>query len=235
MGYDLKEFAREAKKVIVDIDATELHKFASDPSFTMIEADAKMFIETLLSKVNPPNAVNILGWVSMCNQWKEAYPFVEPNGLHKEVDGLMNSYSFVKELNKHFAKDEIIVTDMGTALTCTHQVIEVKDQQRVVTSTGLGEMGYGLPGAIGASLAANKQRVVLISGDGSMMMNLQEMQTIIHHKLPVKLFVYINDGYLTIKHTQNNLFGNKFAGSGADSGAELRFRQDRRCFRIQDL
>jgi acetolactate synthase-1/2/3 large subunit len=107
---------------------------------------------------------------------------------------------------------------MGTALTCTHQVIEVQGQQRVVTSTGLGEMGFGLPGAIGASLAANHQRVILISGDGSMMMNLQEMQTIVHHNLPVKLFVYINDGYLTIKHTQNNLFGKKFSGSGAASG-----------------
>lgn len=218
VGYDLKEFAREAKKVVVDIDITELQKFASDPSFTLVEADAKRFIETLIGQVTPPKAVNILGWVSMCNQWKEAYPFVEPNGLHKEVDGMLNSYSFVKELNKHFAPNEIIVTDMGTALTCTHQVIEVKDQQRVVTSTGLGEMGYGLPGAIGASMAANNQRVVLISGDGSMMMNLQEMQTIVHHKLPVKLFVYINDGYLTIKHTQNGLFGKKFSGSGADSG-----------------
>jgi acetolactate synthase I/II/III large subunit len=97
-------------------------------------------------------------------------------------------------------------------------VIEVKDQQRVVTSTGLGEMGFGLPGAIGACLAADKQRVILINGDGSMMMNLQEMQTIIHHKLPIKLFVYINDGYLTIKHTQFNLFGKKFAGSGEASG-----------------
>ena len=107
---------------------------------------------------------------------------------------------------------------MGTALTCTHQAIEVTDQQRVVTSTGLGEMGFGLPGAIGASLAADGQRVILINGDGSMMMNLQEMQTIVHLNLPIKLFVYINDGYLTIKHTQNNLFGSKFAGSGAKSG-----------------
>jgi acetolactate synthase-1/2/3 large subunit len=130
----------------------------------------------------------------------------------------LNSYSFVKELNRHFKPNEIIVTDMGTALTCTHQVIEVKDEQRVVTSTGLGEMGFGLPGAIGACFAADKQRVILINGDGSMMMNLQEMQTIIHHKLPIKLFVYINDGYLTIKHTQFNLFGKKFAGSGEASG-----------------
>lgn len=216
VGYDLREFARDAKKVVVDIDQTELDKFASDSSFLLIRADGKEFISGLLS--SSATAGDIDEWVSTCNNWKEQYPFVEPGGLHKEEDGYLNSYSFIAELNKHFADDEIIVTDMGTALTCTHQVIKLNGKQRVVTSTGLGEMGFGLPGAIGASLAADGRRVVLINGDGSMMMNLQEMQTIIHYGLPIKLFVYINDGYLTIKHTQNNLFGKKFAGSGAASG-----------------
>lgn len=218
VGYDLREFARDAHKVVVDIDRTELDKFAADASFTLIEADAKAFISNMLEQVASPAPANISAWVDTCNNWKKNYPFVEPDGLHKEMDGMLNSYSFVKELNKHFTPNEIIVTDMGTALTCTHQAIEVTDQQRVVTSTGLGEMGFGLPGAIGASLAADGQRVILINGDGSMMMNLQEMQTIVHLNLPIKLFVYINDGYLTIKHTQNNLFGSKFAGSGAKSG-----------------
>jgi len=218
VGYDLKEFARDAKKVIVDIDPTELAKFSSDPSFILIEAHAKNFIEALLNEVNASFRDSIADWKKTCDAWKEKYPFVEPQGIHKEQEGLLNSYQFIKELNNHFSPDEIIVTDMGTALTCTHQVIKLKDKQRIVTSTGLGEMGFGLPGAIGASLAANKKRVILINGDGSMMMNLQEMQTIIHHQLPIKLFVYINDGYLTIKHTQNNLFGQKFSGSGAKSG-----------------
>ncbi len=218
VGYDLKEFARDAKKVIVDIDLTELDKFASDDSFTLVEAHAKNFIEGLLDEAHAPAKETIADWKNTCDTWRKKYPYVEPNGMHKEQDGFLNSYSFINELNSHFSSNEIIVTDMGTALTCTHQAISLKDQQRVVTSTGLGEMGFGLPGAIGASLAADKQRVILLNGDGSMMMNLQEMQTIIHHNLPVKLFVYINDGYLTIKHTQNNLFGSKFAGSGAKSG-----------------
>ncbi|MCC6180303.1 MAG: thiamine pyrophosphate-binding protein [Bacteroidia bacterium] len=218
IGYDLKEFARDAKKVIVDIDKTELDKFAHDTSFTLIECDAKTFIETLLGKDIQPTSQNLSPWITTCNNWKQTYPFVEPDGLHKEQDGFLNSYSFINELNKHFLPNEIIVTDMGTALTCTHQAIKLKEQQRIVTSTGLGEMGFGLPGAIGASLAADKQRVILLNGDGSMMMNLQEMQTIIHHQLPIKLFVYVNDGYLTIKHTQNNLFGPKFSGSGQKSG-----------------
>lgn len=218
VGYELKEFAREAQKVVVDIDASELAKFAGDASFTLVESDAKYFIETLLAHGQAPSKESIEAWKDTCSHWRKTYPYVEDAGMHKEQDGYLNSYSFIKALYPHFAPNEIIVTDMGTALTCTHQAIEVKDRQRVVTSTGLGEMGFGLPGAIGASLAADNQRVILINGDGSMMMNLQEMQTIIHHKLPVKLFVYINDGYLTIKHTQNNLFGHKFSGSGAASG-----------------
>ena len=218
LGYDIKEFSREAHKIIVDIDPTELDKFSSDKSFTLIEANAKHFLENLLNNVNAPLESNVKDWLTTCHNWKVKYPRVDANFLHAEKDGLLNSYSFIKELSTHFKSNEIIVTDMGTALTCTHQAIDLKDTQRVVTSTGLGEMGYGLPGAIGASLASDKQRVVLINGDGSMMMNLQEMQTIVYHQLPIKLFVYINDGYLTIKHTQFNMFGTKYAGSGADSG-----------------
>jgi acetolactate synthase-1/2/3 large subunit len=217
VGYDLKEFGRDAKKVIVDIDNTELDKFAHDPSFILIEANASHFIDEMVNKVIPPNTDNSK-WVSACNNWRSKYPFVEPSGMHKEQDGKLNSYSFIEELNKYFKQDEIVVCDMGTALTCTHQSIMLNGMQRVVTSTGLGEMGFGLPGAIGASLAANNGRIICINGDGSMMMNIQEMQTIVHHNLPIKLFVYINDGYLTIKHTQNNLFGKKFAGSGGASG-----------------
>lgn len=218
LGYDIKEFARDAHKIIVDIDKTELDKFNSDKSFTLIEANAKHFIESLLNEVEPSTVDATKDWISTCNNWKTKYPRVDATNLHAEKDGMLNSYSFIHELSKHFKSNEIIVTDMGTALTCTHQSIDLKENQRVVTSTGLGEMGFGLPGAIGASLAADKQRVILINGDGSMMMNLQEMQTIMYHQLPIKLFVYINDGYLTIKHTQNNMFGTNFAGSGADSG-----------------
>ena len=217
IGYDIKEFGRDAKKVVVDIDRTELDKFASDSSFILIEANASNFLKEILENITAP-LTNINKWVLTCNNWKNKYPFVEPNNMHKEQDGMLNSYSFIGELNKHFADDEIIVCDMGTALTCTHQSIVLNGKQRVVTSTGLGEMGFGLPGAIGASLAAENGRVICINGDGSMMMNLQELQSIIQLKLPVKLFVYINDGYLTIKHTQNNLFGKKFVGSGSSSG-----------------
>jgi len=217
IGYDYKEFGRDAKKVVVDIDRTELDKFANNPSFLLIESNASNFLKEMIKNIDIPGT-DISKWVMACNIWKNKYPFVEPNGMHKEQEGKLNSYSFVWELNKHFAQDEIVVCDMGTALTCTHQSIMLNGKQRMVTSTGLGEMGFGLPGAIGASLASDNGRVICINGDGSMMMNLQEMQTIVQLNLPIKLFVYINDGYLTIKHTQSNLFGNRFVGSGTTSG-----------------
>lgn len=217
IGYDLKDFGRMAKKVVVDIDKTELDKFSNDESFTLIQANALEFLDNML-ETDIANTLNFDSWIETCNTWRTKYPFVEPMGMHQEVDKKLNSYSFIQVLSKYFSNDEVIVCDMGTALTCTHQSIMLNGKQRVVTSTGLGEMGYGLPGAIGASLATDNKRIICINGDGSMMMNLQELQTIIHHKLPIKIFIYINDGYLTIKHTQNNLFGNKFAGSGKASG-----------------
>ena len=104
-------------------------------------------------------------------------------------------------------KTDVIVTDMGTSLTCTHATLKVKKGQRVITSTGLGEMGFGLPGAIGCALANNISRVVLIVGEGSLMMNLQELQTMNNLKLPIKIILLNNNSYLTIEHTLKALYG----------------------------
>lgn len=218
IGYDLSEFGREALKIVIDIDRDELDKFKSDKSFTLIESDAKLFIKDMMHQIPSISKLSIEPWIKQCNIWREKYPYVQPETIHKSQDGFLNSYAFIDRLSTYLSDDEIIVTDMGTALTCTHQAIRIKNNQRLITSTGLGEMGYGLPGAIGASLGADSKRVILVNGDGSMMMNLQEMQTIKFLNLPIKLFVYINDGYLTIKHTQFNLFGDKYAGSGLSSG-----------------
>ena len=107
---------------------------------------------------------------------------------------------------------------MGTALLSGHQVIRIRNKQRLMTSTGLGEMGYGLPAAIGASFARNKGEVICLNCDGGMMMNLQELQTITHHQLPIKIFIFNNDGYLMIKHTQKNLFQGLYTATDRDSG-----------------
>jgi acetolactate synthase-1/2/3 large subunit len=217
VGYSFKEFARAAKKIMVDIDPLELDKFGKQDSLLRIHADARGFIKKLLSNAEKVSFKPPKEWIDKCREWRERYPAVD-RSIHCDKQGYINSYNFINQLSNHFSPKEIIVTDMGTALTCTHQAIVLTGKQRLITSQGLGEMGYGLPGAIGACFANNKKRVVLITGDGSMMMNLQELQTIFHHKLPIKIFIYVNDGYLTIKNTQLGIFGKRFTASGKYSG-----------------
>ncbi len=118
---------------------------------------------------------------------------------------MINSYFFVETLSELLNEGEIIVTGVGTSYTGTHQVIKLKKNQRFISNIGCGGMGYGLPAAIGAALASNK-RVVLIEGEGGLMMNIQELQTVVHHKLPIKMFILNNNGYLALRITQTNYF-----------------------------
>jgi acetolactate synthase I/II/III large subunit len=217
IGYEFAEFARTARKVIVDIDPTELTKFGHPAETLLIQADARHFITTLLVAARGRKFAAPAAWLNQCNTWRERYPLVDPS-MHVTKPGTVNSYDFIYRLSQQFAPNEIVVTDMGTALTCTHQAIVLDHQQRLVTSTGLGEMGFGLPGAIGACLASERQRIVFITGDGSIMLNLQEFQTVAHHRLPIKMFLYTNDGYLTIRHTEQSLFGPHFSATGAENG-----------------
>ncbi len=224
VGYDLTEFARGAKRLMVDIDATEIAKLESILDLG-IEADAGDFLRSLLAEPTPArNSLESLAeavggtteWLAQCNDWRARYPIIEA-GTHDNEPGYINSYRFIDQLSSHLADDETIVLDAGTACTCSFQALRLRAGQRLVYSTGLGEMGFGLPGAIGASFARDKGRVILITGDGSFMMNLQEMQTAIHHKLPLKIFLFTNGSYLSIKHTQKTIFG-RYAGADPESG-----------------
>ena len=139
------------------------------------------------------------------------FPHIE-KVAHADSNRFINSYRFIDKLSNYYRKNECIVTDSGTALLSGHQVSKLKKNQKMFTSQGLAEMGCGLPGAIGASFARNKGEIICLNTDGSIMMNLQELQTIDHYKLPIKVFVFNNDGYLMIKHTQKNLFSGRYSG-----------------------
>jgi acetolactate synthase-1/2/3 large subunit len=232
VGYEWSEFAREAQVAIVDVDPLELEKFPSDSRFFKVCADAKNFVTTLLRDAQPqmePSA-----WLDQCRDWQKRYPLIEPD-LHVQSSGKLNSYRFVEALVGHLADDDVVVTDMGAALTSTHQALTLKSGQRLITSTGLGEMGFGLPGAIGAAFGKGG-RVILLAGDGSTMMNLQEFQTLVHHQLPVKIFLYANDGYLTIRQTQRGIFGDRLVASGSASGVTCPdFARLAEAFRIPSL
>lgn len=217
VGYDLTEFARAAQVAMVDIDPQELLKLGERIQLPVL-SDAGKFIERLLQEIKGINTQP--DWISQCEVYRERYPVVGPE--HDDMQdasgtSFVNSYRFMQVLEKYFHDDQIVTTDMGTALLSGHQVLKFKSGQRMLTSTGLGEMGFGLPGAIGAAIGANRE-VLCLNCDGGMMLNLQELQTIVHHQLPIKIIIFNNDGYLMIKHTQKALFAGRYSGSDQKSG-----------------
>lgn len=215
IGYDLSELARAARIDVVDVDPVEASKHQARVS-EMLVCDAAVFIEALTERLQQRAVARKPQWLAQCNAFQEQFSWVGPE--HDDQGGFMNSYRFMQRLNTFFKSDQVVVTDMGTALLCGHQVLMIGDGQRLMTSTGLGEMGYGLPAAIGASFARERGEVMCLNCDGGMMLNLQELQTIAHHKLPIKLFIFNNDGYLMIKHTQNALFKTGYVGTDKASG-----------------
>lgn len=216
VGYDISEFARNAKIVVIDIDAQELLKYKERYNVAFC-TDAKLFMTKLQDSLVHLKKDDYSTWIAQCNKYREKYPFVNAED-HPDTDGYINSYPFLYKLSERLNDNDIVVTDMGTALLSGHQAMKFKKGQRLMTSTGLGEMGYGLPAAMGASFATNKGSVICLNCDGGMMLNLQELQTIVHHKLPIKIFIFNNEGYLMIKHTQKSLFKGRYSGTDPDSG-----------------
>lgn len=215
VGYNYKTFAREAKRIMVDIDEKELNKPSIRPDLP-IKADARAFMVEMLSLIGNGGPVSDIGqWINKCQLWKAKYPVALPE--YKEVKDGVNSFYFIDVLSDKLPNDAVVVTDMGTSFTCTMQTFKVKAGQRLFTSSGHASMGFGLPGAIGACFANNKKKTICISGDGGLQMNIQELQTMVHYKLPIILFVLNNGGYLTIKLMQQNHFG-RYVGSDPSSG-----------------
>jgi acetolactate synthase I/II/III large subunit len=217
IGYVHNEFARKAKIIQVDIDKNEIKKLKKKINLA-INNDANIFFENILGNIkNNINEKSLNLWVNYCKKTIKKYPHIELKA-HSDNNGFINSYKFLDKFSNYFRKNECIVTDMGTALLSGHQVLKIKDKQTLMTSTGLGEMGFGLPGAIGASFGKNKGEIICLNCDGGMMMNIQELQTIDHYKLPIKIFVFNNDGYLMIKHTQKNLFSGRYSAVNKKTG-----------------
>ena len=173
-GYDFKEFAREAKIVMVDVDKTEFKSFAH----LCIETDCNEFLKQINFKY-----INQL-WLDECYSLSKQFPFIED--AHKD-DCFPNSYRIIDKMSDYLKQDQIIVTDMGTALLSGHQAIRLKPNNTMFSSYGLGEMVYGLPAALVASISSPGREVLCLNCDGGMMMNLQELQTIIQHKLRIKI------------------------------------------------
>jgi acetolactate synthase-1/2/3 large subunit len=211
VGYDFSQFARDAKVIVVDIDTIETEKYP----VTHIKADC---LETLENLLLAPTTTND-EWLGQCNDIKQRYPWVDEE-IHKD-NGYLNSYKFIDRLSHHLSDNHIITTDMGTALLSGHQAIKLKPNQTMFTSLGLGEMGYGLPGALGAQAACPNRPVLCLNCDGGIMMNLQELHTIVENDMPIKVIIFNNDGYLMIKHTQKMLFKGDYVSVDKKTGIGL--------------
>ena len=211
----------EQELVLVDVDRHEAARF---PQAKWVGGDAKDFIATL--PVFVP-----YDWRFQCSTWRRQYPWVESPG-HDDSFGFINSYRLMERLEPLLRPDEIIVVDVGCLMCPPFQALHVKPPQRLITSGGLGEMGCAVPMAVGISVNGRRQVLCLV-GDGGLMMNLQELQTVVHHNLPVKIVVFANDGYAMIKGTHRNL-KIPYTGVSKASGVSMpRFTQVAYAFGIQ--
>lgn len=192
---------------MLDVDRNEVARF---PGAGHILDSVGDFLSYAV-KADLPN------WIAECNSYRT--PWIE-SPAHDDTNGYMNSYRICGEIEKHLRPDEVICVDVGSHMASFFQGVHVKPPQRVICGGGLGEMGCALPSAIGASFARNKGEVLAMVGDGGMMINLQELQTIVHHKLPIKIIVFENDGYAMIKGTHKNV-GVPYTGVNAASGISM--------------
>lgn len=216
VGYETNLFGKNAKKVLVDVDDAQL-EYAHIPLDLKIKADLKYFVEKFYEKLIQSNfSYDSLKWLDKINNLKKSYPVITDEILKQKK--YVNSYYFFDILSDVMNADDILVTDQGATFYSFTPAFKVKENQLAYTNGGFSPMGYGLPASIGSCFAKDGNRVFSVNGDGGLQMNIQELQTVIHNKLNMKIFVFNNDGYLSIKHTQNTFFNGHFVGSDPKSG-----------------
>jgi acetolactate synthase I/II/III large subunit len=217
-GYNTKDFARKAKIVMIDIDSKEL-KNTRVLANHKLKVDAGYFFDKLVKEL--PQKIHLeKSWLDYCKEVRKKYPIVLDE--YKKQKNSVNSYYFIDILSDLLKPKDVVVTDMGLSFVGTHQAFKVKKGQRVFTNSGHAPMGWGLPAAIGAYYASieskGKKNIICLTGEGGLQMNIQELATVLHHKIPVKIFIYNNGGYLTIKQTQQLGFKSRIMGSDYESG-----------------
>lgn len=215
-GYNYELFAHAAKKVIVvDVNAEE-HKKNTVRIDQLIIADVKLFLEAL-----PPLRLKDLSvWTKKCRHWKEKWkPFNEAHNNDKKG---ISEFAFCREMNRYLKEDSVTVTSAGTSADIVMQTLCYYNRsQRYLGGDAQCEMGDELPAAIGASIAKGKGEVLCIVGDGSLQMNIQELQTIVTQKLPIKIYVWNNGGYASIRGHQRSIFKGRFVGVDSASGTKF--------------
>ena len=220
VGYNWKTWARAAEVIMVDIDQGELKKPTLHVDIP-IWADAKNFLETLDKVIDATDAKPVFSkqdWLATCHTWKINYPVVLPR--HWDENGkTANVYAFVRYLSSRLPENSLTAVSNGACCVVGNQAYVIQKGSRMANNSAIASMGYGLPAAIGTCISGGRRETICLEGDGSIMMNLQELQTILTNHLPIKIFLINNSGYHSIRITQTNLFGHHTkVGIGPESG-----------------
>jgi len=223
-SYNWKAFARNAFMIQVDIDASELDKPTVRADYS-IHCDVKLLLASLVRMLpsSGHDPARYGSWLSWCRERVITYPVVQPG--QREYTGRINPYHFIDTLFSRLNETDIVACGNATACIVPFQVATLKRGQRLFSNSGSASMGYDLPAAIGAYYGAlrargSQQRIICLAGDGSLQMNVQELQTVAYHRLPIKIFVLNNRGYLSIRTSQGNFF-DRLVGESPDSGVSF--------------
>lgn len=224
-AFNDKNFGKNAKKIIVDIDENEIRRMEIDKEVA-VACDAKVFLQELLSQIEREK-IAWQGkqsvwqhWIGHCKKLRAKYPVV--TGEHAAAQGYVSAYYFIDRLCRLLREDDVIVPESsGGAGEITYQAFRLKKGQKMKNAAGLGSMGFGLPYAIGSCIANDRRRTILINGDGAFQLNIQELETLHRLSLPVKMFVWNNDGYASIRAMQRNNFEGRYVASDRGSGLTM--------------
>ncbi len=216
-GYNTATWAREAFKIMVDIDPAELEK----PQLGIdlkVWADAGEFARKMLQLLPEGALCSRQEWIDQCKKWVEDYPVVHGESDAVKENGCTNIYTFYAALSDVMRENDVLIVSAGTARVAGSQAFRIKRGQRFIVNASTATMGYDLPAAVGVGVALKQIPFVCVTGEGSLQMNLQEFQTILQNKIPMKLFVINNQGYHSIRQTQHNYFQPPLVGVGEESG-----------------
>jgi len=217
LAYQPQFFAREAVKCIVDIDINEINKLGINIEFP-IQSDANAFLKELNNKISK---LNIHSWLLQCKKLYEKYPVILSDYLEVNKSHI-NNYAFIEYLSELLPENSLLIPgSSGACSEVTMQAIKTKKGTRIYNSEGLGSMGFAIPAAIAGCIASNKKETICIDGDGGFFMNIQELELAYRYNLPIKFFILNNNGYGSIKTTQNSHFGGNLVASDPSSGLTL--------------
>lgn len=216
VAFSHRNFARAAKKVLVDIDPLEIAKFEMEIEVPVI-ADASDFLSALVNQISAARLPDVRQWVAKAKEWTVKYPLILPE-YWEQNPGSVNLYVLVDVLSDLSTPEDVLAP--GSSGACSDiflQCFRIKDGQRVVNSPSLGAMGTGLPGSIGTCLASGRRRTICVNGDGGFQLNIQELETVRRLNLPIKYFILCNGTYASIMAVQKNYFEGRMVGSDPSS------------------